>query len=41
LDKTSKCQQVDSSCLNWTDNGVCLSCYGGYELVNGSCYLFN
>jgi hypothetical protein len=41
LGKDSKCQQVDGSCLNWTDNGICETCYDGYQLINGSCFVFN
>ena len=34
------CQKVDDQCATWDRaNGVCLSCYKGYNATNGKCTL--
>lgn len=34
------CVKVDDQCKSWNDyNGQCTSCYDGYELYNGACYV--
>ena len=33
------CVPVNDNCATWGDNGVCLTCYKGFELNNGVCVL--
>lgn len=34
------CQQISPLCqTSNNNNGECLTCYGGYDLINGQCIL--
>lgn len=33
------CTPVSDFCKSSTDNGVCTSCYSGYDLINGACLI--
>ncbi len=36
------CAPVDATCASFNDkNGLCLSCYKGYDLQNGKCIIGN
>jgi hypothetical protein len=34
-----KCVQVNDLCATWDKLGLCLTCYGGYKLNNGVCFI--
>jgi hypothetical protein len=33
------CYKVDDNCRQWTENGSCQECYGGYVIQNNKCIL--
>lgn len=38
LNDQGVCTQVDSYCKTWDEkDGMCLTCYRGYDLMNGKC----
>lgn len=38
FDANGVCQSVSNNCNTWdAKSGVCLSCYGGYDLLDGKC----
>lgn len=42
FDADKKCMQVNDLCRTWNDeSGECLSCYGGYTLDAGNCFVDN